>query len=125
MIHLGPDLLSVFAGRSTLMQVWSAYRDDDPSRAAHGLDKDAIPGLAPPMTPGLDPIELVVDGEPFIVTRRPGAAATFDFDWISHPESYGFAIGSGPGWKPDRDELISNIRDFLAGIDPETGYLAD
>lgn len=105
--------------------VWSSYRDDDPSHPPHDPEQDPTPGVAPQMKPGLDPLELVVNGETFVVSRRPGPAGTFDFDWISHPQSYGFALSSYPGWKPDRAELITRIRDFLAEIDPETGYLAD
>jgi hypothetical protein len=48
-----------------------------------------------------------------------------DFDWTSHPESYGFTVGMNFDWSPDRAELIDQIHSFLAEIDPETGYLPD
>jgi hypothetical protein len=76
--------------------------------------------------PGLDPVELVVDGQRFVVTRRAEAAGTYDFDWVSHPaSSYGFTVGANLEWRPDRAEMIERIRSFLAEVDPETGYLAD
>jgi hypothetical protein len=105
--------------------MWTAYADDDPDRVAAGTDANAAPGLAPPAAAGLDPVELVVDGERFVVTRRAGAPGTYDFAWVTHPASYGFSVGGIPDWKPDPVELIELIRDFLVEIDPETGYLRD
>lgn len=102
----------------------SVYADDDPSRPAEP-DANATPGLAPAPPPGLDPVELVIDGESFVVTRRADSPGTYDFDWTSHPASYGFASSGDGAWKPGRDELTEAIRSFLAEIDPETGYLAD
>jgi hypothetical protein len=104
--------------------VWSVYADDDPSRPAKSND-NALPGLAPTAAPGLDPVDLVVDGERFVVTRRAGSSGTYDSAWTSHPASYGFSIGSNADWQPDRAELAEQIRTFLADIDPETGYLRD
>jgi hypothetical protein len=111
-------------GWSSLIMMWSVYRHDDSSRPAKP-DENAMPGLAPAVPPGLDPVELVVDGESFVVTRRADSPGTYDFDWISHPASYGFTIGTNFEWRPDRAELTQQIRDFLAEIDPETGYLPD
>jgi hypothetical protein len=76
-------------------------------------DENAMPGLAPAVPPWLDPVELVVDGERFVVTRGADSPGTYHFDWISHPESYGFTIGTNFGWRPDRAELTQQIRDFL------------
>ena len=104
--------------------MWSVYRHDDSSRAAEP-DENAMPGSAPAVPPGLDPVELVVDGERFVVTRRADSPGTYHFDWISHPASYGFTIGTNFEWRPDRAVLTQQIRDFLAEIDPETGYLPD
>ena len=84
-----------------------------------------MPGLAPDTEPGLDPVELVVEGEKFVVTRRAGSSGTYDFAWTSHPASYGFSMGSNADWHPDRAELVKHIRSFLADIDPKTGYLRD
>ena len=104
--------------------MWSDYAADDPSLPGEA-DQHAIPGLAPDAVPGLDPMELVVEGQRFLVTRRAESPGTYDFDWISHPESYGFTLAAGDEWRPDHDELAEQIRSFLAEIDPDTGYLPD
>jgi len=104
--------------------VWSVYADDDPGRPAEP-EENALPALAPAAPPGLDPVELVVDGEIFVVTRRADTPGTYDFDWISHPASYGFTVGSSSDWRPDHVELTEEIRTFLAQNDPESGYLRD
>jgi hypothetical protein len=97
--------------------VWSAYADDNPSRPAEP-DENAMPGLAPAAAPGLDPVELVVDGESFVVTRRADSPGTYGFDWISHPASYGFTIGADFEWRPDQAELTEEIHHFLATSTP-------
>ena len=121
---LSRALLSV-----SLSSVWKVYAEDDPSHPARPNEaqpnENAMPGLAPTAAPGLDPVELIVDGEQFVVTRRAGSTGTYDFAWTSHPASYGFTIGSNADWHPDRAELAEQIRSFLADIDPKTGYLRD
>jgi hypothetical protein len=115
--RLSRALLS--AGLSSVRKV---YADDDPSNPAKP-NENAIPGL-PPTAPGLDPVELVVDGEKFVVTRRAGSSGTYDFAWTSHSASYGFSIGSTADWHPDRAELAKQIRSFLADIYPKTATYA-
>lgn len=104
--------------------MWSAYADDDQSRSAEP-DETATPGLAPPPPAGLDPIVLVVGGERFVVTRRPGSPGTYDFSWTTHADSYGFTVSAGSTWRPGPAELGDHIRSFLSEIDTETGYLPD
>jgi len=104
--------------------MWSAYADDDPGRPV-SPDEHATPGLAPPPPAGLDPVELEVNGERFVVTRRSGSPGTYDFAWISHPESYGFTVGGHSEWMPDGNEMTEEIRSFLSQVDNETGYLPD
>ena len=104
--------------------MWKVYADDDSNHPATP-NENATPGLAPAAPRGLDPVELVVDGERFVVTRRAGSSDTYDFAWTSHPASYGFSIGGNADWHPDRVEMAEQIRSFLAEIDPETGYLRD
>jgi len=84
-----------------------------------------MPGLAPAAAPGLDPVELVVDAESFVVTRRADSPGTYDFGWISHPASYGFTIGANFEWRPGQAELTEEIHHFLADVYPKTGYLPD
>lgn len=109
---------------ASLSSVWKVYVDGDPSHPAKP-NENAMPGLAPTVAPGLDPVELVVDGEKFVVTRRAGSSGTYDFAWTSHSASYGFGIGRNADWHPDRAELAKQIRSFLADIDPKTGYLRE
>ena len=116
--------LVLTSGWSNLSIVWSAYADDNPSRPAEP-DENAMPGLAPAAAAGLDPGERVGDGASFVVTRRADSPGTHDFDWISHPASYGFTIGANFEWRPDQAELTEEIHKFLAEVDPKTGYLPD
>jgi hypothetical protein len=119
---------------ASLSSVWKVYAEDDPSQAGRPNEaqpneaqpnENATPGLAPTPAPGLDPVELVVDGEKFVVTRRAGSPSTYDFAWTSHPASYGFTMATNADWRPDQAELAEQIHSFLADIDPETGYLRD
>jgi hypothetical protein len=69
---------------------------------------------------------LMVDGEQFRVRLRPrhGLLYEYDYDWLSGPnEGYGFGV-SGP-FEESEDEHTARIRDFLAHIDPATGYLRE
>lgn len=67
-----------------------------------------------------------MDGETFSVRRRPGRLPTYDFDWLSGPSpGYGFSAGPHGATPLTEPQLRAEIRDFLAGVDPETGYLAD
>ena len=65
---------------------------------------------------------LDVDGERFAI-RRAGDGG-IACDWLSGPnKGYGF----GSSGTPDRpvEEHREHIRDFLAMIDPHTGYIGD
>ena len=71
------------------------------------------------------PRTVVVDGETFLVSPRPAEPGTYDFDWRSGPhDGYGFSCSGGDHRPRSSDEIVDDIRDFLSGIDPETGYLA-
>ncbi len=73
------------------------------------------------------PIRVEVDGEVFEVVAadrdNPGA---YHYHWLSgrNPD-YGFTAARSDHRPPALDEHRQAIRDFLTGIDPETGYLAD
>jgi hypothetical protein len=108
---------------ASLSNVWKVY-DDDPSDPAKP-NENATPGPAPTPASGIDPVEMVVDGEKFVVTQRAGSPGTYDFAWTSHYASYGFSMASNADWHPDRAELTKEIRSFVADIDPKTGYLRD
>lgn len=65
-----------------------------------------------------------VDGESFRV--RQSSDGAFHYDWITGPnKDYGFSLGDGPQLEFSTKQHEDQIRDFLAGIDPATGYLAD
>ena len=70
-----------------------------------------------------EPVRFVVDGEEFDVVRD---GSSIHHTWVSGPNaSYGFSVGgSGAAARTD-DEVRSEIRAFLSGIDPRTGYLAE
>ena len=65
---------------------------------------------------------LDVDGERFAI-RQAGDGGTA-YDWLSGPnKGYGFASSGTPN-RP-MEEHRESIRDFLAMIDPNTGYIED
>lgn len=67
---------------------------------------------------------LIVDGETFRVRRRD--PRTYDYDWVSGAKAgYGFTSGNSAEVTRSSEEHEKVIRGFLAGIDPETGYLYD
>lgn len=65
---------------------------------------------------------LAVDGETFAVRRRDDDGS-HHYDWASGPnDGYGFSVSGG--LEPMTQEWHeAAIRGFLAGIDPETGYM--
>lgn len=68
-------------------------------------------------------MRFVVDGEEFDVVRDGNS---IHHTWVSGPNvGYGFSIGgSGAAARTD-DEVCSEIRAFLFGIDSRTGYVAE
>jgi hypothetical protein len=86
------------------------------------------PGLAPEhLGPRYtdDPVVMTVDGQDFRVRRRAGEPGTYDFDWLSGPHDYGFTVSRSGDWAMTRPEMAEAARDFLAQIDPATGYIED
>ncbi|MFB9323562.1 hypothetical protein [Cryptosporangium minutisporangium] len=66
---------------------------------------------------------LTVQGHDWTVTERTGERGIYDFEWLTGPHPYGFTAGMlGDGLMNEAD-LESAIADFLAQINPETGYL--
>jgi hypothetical protein len=65
-----------------------------------------------------------VDGETFTVHSR--GTGTYDYRWISGPHpNYGFTSASCPPVALDDEAHRGAIEDFLAEIDPVTGYLRE
>lgn len=92
------------------------------------LADTARPGWAPAFErPSYDEtIELTVDGERFRVGRRSGEPCTYDYTWLTGPnDGYGFTTSLNAEHTMTDEEHEASIRDFLSGIDPETGHLAD
>ena len=69
------------------------------------------------------PTRVEVDAELFDVTvrERPGQ---YHFAWVSGPNpGYGFSIGTSDGQRLSDADIEASIRNFLAQVDPETGYI--
>lgn len=96
------------------------------ARYPSGSDADplAVPGVDPESEskPGITSFTLEVDGETFALS--PDKFGGTDYTWLSGPNTgYGFSSSPTPNWS--LDEHRENIRDFLAQIDPTTGYIED
>jgi hypothetical protein len=67
-----------------------------------------------------------IDGQHFMVRARKEDPSVYDFDWVNHPVGYGFMSACHPSTaRLTRAEMDHFIREFLADIDPETGFLND
>ncbi len=67
---------------------------------------------------------LRVDGQDFLVTRRT-SGDRYDFTWLSGPHDppYGFSMGAPQDHPLTESEMHSAIAQFLANIDPRSGFL--
>ena len=72
------------------------------------------------MTNAQPAFELEVDGEVFEVVYSPTRGSTYA--WLSGPNA-GYGFGSSGPRPATLDDHRAAIRDFLAQIDPETGYI--
>ncbi|PZG12579.1 hypothetical protein C1I95_25460 [Micromonospora craterilacus] len=68
---------------------------------------------------------MTVDGQRFRIHERAEKPGEYDFDWLSGPHDYGFGITRAAGSAMTLPEMEEAIRNFLAEIDPATGYLRD
>ncbi|WP_149204502.1 hypothetical protein [Actinotalea subterranea] len=69
------------------------------------------------------PWRIVVDGHDWVVREQPERAGAYDFEWLTGPDQYGFSMGSSDGSSMDEAAMRRSIADFLAAVDPATGYL--
>ena len=69
---------------------------------------------------------LFVAGELFHVKENPDRPGDYHFDWLSGPnEGFGFGLATSNRARHSIEELREDISDWLATIDPETGYTSD
>jgi hypothetical protein len=75
------------------------------------------------MVTGADRIELTVDGQDFVVRARPDEPGVYDFAWLTGPPDYGFMSARSDAGPMSRTEQEEAIRNFLAQVNPATGYI--
>lgn len=69
---------------------------------------------------------LIVDGQHFVVKARRDDPGAYDFAWLSGPnDGYGFSSKRSNGAAMSEAEMREAIRNFLAQVDPRTGYIPD
>ena len=74
--------------------------------------------------PRAAPTRLEVDGEAFDVTARRDHPGQYDYTWTSGPNpGYGFSSASSDGRAATTADHEEAIRNFLAQVDPDTGYI--
>jgi hypothetical protein len=100
--------------------VKAIYPDNgDGAREAH---PEAAPGLRPETEGAADLTSLTLDVAGEMFALRPNQFGGTDYTWLSGPNpGYGFGVSPTPN--PSLDEHLDNIRDFLAIVDPTTGYI--
>jgi hypothetical protein len=65
-----------------------------------------------------------VDGEVFDVVAHRDRPGQYDFAWLSGPNpGYGFSSESSDGRGMSHADLQASIRNFLAQVDPGSGYI--
>lgn len=87
-------------------------------------DPKAVPGEHPEPEGAADAtaVTLEVDGQTFALS--PNEFGGTDYTWLSgRNPGYGFGVSPTPNLS--LDEHRKNIRDFLAVVDPTTGYIQD
>ena len=87
-------------------------------------DRDAVPGVKPKPEGETDLPSFTLEVEGELFSLRPDQQGGTDYTWVSGPNpGYGFSMS--PTAHASLDEHRANIRDFLAMIDPATGYIED
>jgi hypothetical protein len=105
---------------------WTVHHGRVKARYPRGNDADplAVPGVDPETEsePGVTPLTLEVDGETFALSTNTFGGT--DYTWLSGPNTgYGFGSSPTPNWS--LEDHRQSIRDFLAQIDPITGYIEE
>ena len=83
--------------------------------------------VAQPDPVGVGAFALEVDGERFSVRQVVDPATGYTdtgYRWVSGPnKDYGFSIGGPPN--PSMEDHRHRVREFLAMVDPTTGYIEE
>jgi hypothetical protein len=67
---------------------------------------------------------VTVDGELFEVAPSSEHAGQYHFAWLSGPDKdYGFGATRSDSGVMSEHEIEASIRDFLAQVDPDTGFI--
>jgi hypothetical protein len=66
---------------------------------------------------------LTVNGHDWNVRDRVGEPGAYDYEWLTGPNPYGFSEKTSDGSPVSEAHMREAIADFLAQINPETGYL--
>jgi hypothetical protein len=65
-----------------------------------------------------------VNGHGWLVEQRADTPGCYDFDWLTAPNpGYGFTSTSSDGSPLDETQMTVAIAEFLAEVNPETGFL--
>lgn len=87
-------------------------------------DPEAVPGVVPESESEADAPSFVLDVDGEVFALRLTSQGGTDYTWLSGPNpGYGFSQSPTPNMS--LDEHQENIRNFLAQIDPSTGYIED
>lgn len=117
-VHLATDRATVLA---RIRQRAGRGADDfrlDEETAAGYVDR-----FEPPV-PEEGPLTVLVDDHLFdVAVREPGV---YDYTWVDHRDGgYGFSATVSDRSALDGHRHAESIRDFLASVDPRTGYVED
>lgn len=78
------------------------------------------------MTESQPDLRLEVEGEAFEIHADPNQPGAYHYSWVSGPDAgYGFTSRRSDFGTNSLAEHELNIRNFLALVDPETGYIED
>ena len=73
---------------------------------------------------GMTSWNLTVDGHDWLVEQQSDVPGTYHFAWLTGPNpGYGFTLGTSNGSAITEADMRRSIANFLADINPETGYL--
>jgi hypothetical protein len=87
-------------------------------------DQEAVPGLHPETEGAADVPSRTLEVDKEMFALRANRFGGTDYTWLSGPNpGYGFSVSPTPDLSLDKH--IENIRDFLAIVDPTTGYIED